>query len=171
MCQVNADWESDSREMLNWMNDQIDKQLLDDKLLWKTTYSHHYLFGMDYEDNFDMIKTILPILRRGKHDVFISGHYHFMTYTQIPPESELNEDYMPPKKEEKTWWNKLISDDFCAEDFEYWPQLGRSEGPREVAYLKGDKYHQVILGNAGRELDPYCVDNSSAGKSIWLNTI
>lgn len=125
---------------------------------------------MEDSDNPDMLATILPRLRRGKHDVFINGHFHFMTQVEIP--NDINgEDYVHvPKK--KTWWDKLkkhFGVDECYLDYEFWPEIQSTEGPRDIVYQKQELYPQLTLGNAGRELDPLCIDETSRAPEIWTN--
>lgn len=127
---------------------------------------------MEDTDNPDIIATILPKLRRGKHDAFINGHFHFMTHVEIPNDLT-GENYVHTPKP-KSWWSKLkklvgLKEENCFLDYEFWPETNSTTGTKESTYNKWELYPQMTMGNAGRELDPLCIDDTSRAPEIWTN--
>lgn len=174
LCQQGGDWEPAARAQQAWLADLVESQLKDDKIIWKTTNMHHNLAGMGYTDNPDIIKSILPLTRKGKYDVYFAGHAHMQCYAHIPDESTLSEDYVMTKPT-KTWMETVQDfvkgDPFCGFDIEYFPQEQTATGKREAWYKKGEAYHQVTGGFSGRDVDDLCVDDSSIGKFFYTQNI
>ena len=83
--------------MMNWIQQTLDKQSQDPNIIWKTSYDHHPLFGVDADDYREIIKDFLPGIQAHNYDIFFNGHEHMMTLSTAPVNG-MN------KPKELSWW-------------------------------------------------------------------
>jgi tartrate-resistant acid phosphatase type 5 len=55
--------------------DWLAQQLASSKARWKLVYGHYPLYSATVEDR-DLIRRLLPVLKAGAVDIYLSGHHH-----------------------------------------------------------------------------------------------
>lgn len=165
-----GDYHKLASEQMEWLKKTISAQKTDNKLIWRTSYAHHPLFGVHHSDSQGMIKEFLPHGRSAKHDIYFAGHEHLLNYAQIP--TAVSEDYVPIKNKEQTWWQKLQeqigTDTDCHTNSEWFP---RSDKSRRQTHNQGSHYHQVTIGGSGKTLYKICKSHATKGRFYYASNI
>jgi 3',5'-cyclic AMP phosphodiesterase CpdA len=103
-CDQSGHYEEPSRNQMAWIKKTLLKQSEDPKIIWKTSYDHHPMYNMHYDDYPAIIEDFLPLLRKHKYDIYFGGHEHMLNHALVPETSEIE-----TLTEEKPWWNTLYN--------------------------------------------------------------
>lgn len=156
-------------EMMKWIAETLKKQSEDPDIIWKTSYDHHPLFGVDAVDSTEIFADFFPEIKKHGYDIYFNGHEHMMTLSSAP------ETEVAASPKESSWLQQLAIMAFgnnCSYRGEYFPQDGNKSSPkRKYTFKKGEKLLDLTIGNGGRPLDDICADFKSAGDFYYIENL
>jgi predicted phosphodiesterase len=137
-----AEYMLKANQQMEWIKKMMVSYKQNNKMVWKATTMHHLMFGLKYSEYSSIIEQFLPFFMENGFDVFINGHEHDMSYSNIPS------DPLTFFKNYRQF--RVSTQDDCHYSQEWFPQNGLEKTARQVAYRKGDKIHQLTFGLSGR---------------------
>ena len=162
-CDQRGDFQVATKDMMRWIKKTLHTQSRDPNIAWKVSFDHHPLYGIDNNDYSEIIHLFLPEIMEHKYDVFFNGHEHMTSYAQAPKKTKNGQDG------QKTWWDQMNNKvgATCDTNLEIFPNSQEYNPPKFVSFEQGEAFHQVTIGNSGREFGDICTDFQSSGNFYY----
>ena len=137
----------------------------DTSIIWKVVVTHNPLFssGKGHGDNKDLQNLILPILKKYKVDMVLTGHDHNSQYLRMDMNSQ--EESVTVNEGTKTEPQDCGTEEFIAQR--------SSVKIAESMAIQGQHMHHFVMGNGGIKHARFCPSKqtNSAGKLMYGNAV
>lgn len=151
----------------------------DEKVYWRVLVMHYPLFSMSAHgmDNENLKFHLLPLLKKYKIDLVLTGHHHNMQYSTYERKTDYEKQTFNKKclKEAKIkcgdikkscYVTSVECGEFNSTCANRIPLRGNKllkvETKKSINFIQGDHIHHVIQGAGGSFLDPFCKSASNS---------
>ena len=143
---------------VEWLDQTLSNMVDDTSIVWKVIVTHNPLFsaGKGHGNNKDLQNLILPILKKYKVDMVLTGHDHNSQYLRMDMNS----------REETDEGITAVPQDCGHEEFI------ATETAESIA-MQGEHMHHFVMGNGGIKHSRFCPSKqaTSAGKLLYGNAV
>jgi len=149
------------QDQLVWFEGLLSTMSKDNSIIWKIVVVHHAIFsgGAAHGDNQDLIRAVLPLLKKYKIDLVLSGHDHNVQYLRMDmnPEAALLQQDKARSKDMKTQVkcppgvikDECISGEFFQHEL---TECGIVRKEEQASFMQnlypGDRKHMIDLHEA-----------------------
>ena len=165
---------NDYSEVYKWLENHFKDLDSDPEVLWRIVVLHYPIFSVSTTglDSENLKIYLLPLLRKYKVDLVLSGHNHNMQYFVSHHQKHAN--YVKQRERKaclataaiKCGVDKIYclfrnatcekTKESCAEKISVESNSGLRHYNKDTQFKKGEALHQVIQGGGGADLNPFC---------------
>ena len=150
---------------IDWLDQTLAGMAADDNIIWKVVVIHNPIFsaGKTHGDNKDLQRVILPMFKKYKVDIVLTGHDHSAQYLRMDM-IEQSQETTFLEEQMRTTFEDCILEEFIKYD-------ESSNNIRGSVVLQGEHMHHFVLGNGGVHSSRYCPSRqiNSEGKLQYGN--
>ena len=161
-------------EVYNWLENHYKALDSDPEVLWRIVVLHYPIFSVSTTglDSENLKIYLLPLLRKFKVDLVLSGHNHNMQYFVSHHDKHAKYVKQPERNEclatsAITCGTKRVHCEFtnttcensnksCENKISIESSPGLEQYNKSVEFKKGQALHQIVQGGGGSDLDAFC---------------